>query len=174
MASLSSSWAFAFQIFSLHILKTSLYSPRTAHPFFHRRKIFSQSIRKSSPFIHSGFLLCQLILQHRGIAWSCSFKTFFLNPFTLQDWILRDPPYHHPECFKVCPQELQGTSFTAFPPLPGFTKKLRTLPFCRHCSRQFPTSTSPSCPSLFVNSRSRQDMSTISDHQIIIMQINLW
>ena len=80
MARLISCWAFAFLIFSLHILVTSLYSSQVACPSSKGDQFsFSQSLSKGSLFSQAGLLPHQPILWHMGTGCSCAFKNSFLE-----------------------------------------------------------------------------------------------
>jgi len=117
MAKLSSSQAFAFLIFSLHILTTPSYSPWVALSYY-RGGIFSFSPGASGKtlFIHAGLLPSQLILWHRGKpapvllrlpSWG---STSLPGLFTLQELIPRDSPYQRLKKYKVPSPEVQGSS----------------------------------------------------------------
>jgi len=160
VSSLSSSWAFAFLISSLHDLTRPLYSSCVTCPFFYRwwTLLFFPSPSKSSLFSQAGRLPCQFFLRHTGTACSCAFKTS----------LKKAQPSWTPLPFSTLSQRTLSTSVlnrlvsalrnsmvvVLLAPLLTSPQTKKSIISWSLSPRQPPSTTSPTSPSLLVNSRS--------------------
>jgi len=161
VASLSSSWAFAFLISSLHDLTRPLYSSGVACPFFHRWQtlLFFLSPSKSSVFSQAGHPPHRFVLRHMGTACSCALKTSSWKnvrpawtplPFsTLSHGTLSTSVLNRPKSALR-----KSMVVVLLAPLSSSPQTESSVISWLLSPRWPPTTTSPTSPSLSVNSRS--------------------